>query len=226
MNNTMKTDSEIQKHVMDELSWLPFLNAHEIGVAVKDGIVTLSGTVDTYSKKVAAEAATQKIEGVKAIAEEIQVRLGHEDNKTDAEIASAVINALKWNNAMKKSEIKVEVEKGWVTLSGNVEWDFQRNSAVHTVQDLTGVAGIFNNIVVRSSVQPKDVENNIMAAFHRSAAIDAKKLNIEVNGSAVTLSGKVRSYAEKRDAEKAVWFVPGINRVDNKIEIDSETPPY
>lgn len=222
----MKTDAEIQKDVMEELRWEPLLNASEIGVAVKNGIVTLSGTVDTYGKKVAAEDAAKSVAGVKAVAEDIEVRLSSFGTRNDTEIAQAVMNALKWHSAVQEDKIKVKVENGWVTLEGEVEWEFQKSAARTMVENLTGVVGIINNIKIQPSVVATDVKRKINAAFHRSATVDSEKINLEVAGSKVILKGKVRSYAEKKDAENAAWLAPGVDRVENKLEIDTEVFAY
>lgn len=218
----MKTDVEIQSDVMEELRWTSLLNACEIGVAVKNGVVTLSGTVDNYRKKIAAEEAAKGVAGVKAVAEDIQVKLKDAWIKNDTEIAEAVLNALKWNSSVREEKIKVKVENGWVTLEGEAEWEFQRSSAKTAVWNLIGVRGITNNIKVSPSVDALDVKRKINAALHRSASIDAQKINLEVDGRTVILRGKVRSYAEKNDAENAVWNAPGVSQVENKLEIDPD----
>jgi osmotically-inducible protein OsmY len=222
----MKTDQEIQNDVMDELKWEPFLTASEIGVAVKNGIVTLSGTVDRYAKKIAAETAAKKVNGVKAVAEDIEVKLGTSSKKNDTEIAEAAITALKWHSAMQENKIKISVENGWVTLEGNVDWEFQRNSAKYMVENLIGVVGITNNIKLKTIVASTDVKRKIASAFHRSATVDSEKINITLEGTKVILSGKVRSIAEKKDAENAAWLAPGVNSIENKLEIDSEVLTY
>jgi len=222
----MKTDLEIQKNVMDELSWELLLNANEIGVAVKDGIVTLTGTVDSYNKKMLAEKATKKVAGVKAVAEEIEVRLSDRGKKTDADIAQALLNALKWHSLIPVEKIKVKVENGWVTLEGELEWGFQRKAVVRATEDLEGILGVINNIVIVPKLKISEVKNKISAAFHRSATIDADNIDIEVEGSKVVLKGSVRSFAEKKDAEKAAWLAPGVSQVENNIEINSEVFSY
>jgi len=220
----MKTDSQIQQDVMDQLKWEPYLNAAQIGVAVKNGIVTLSGQVDTYSKKLIAENAAKKISGVKAIAEDIQIGVSPAYNKTDAEIAEAVLNALKWHTAVQEEKIKVKVEDGYVRLEGEVEWNFQRKNAASAIETLAGVRSVINLITVKPKISSSDIEEKINEAFKRSATIDAGKITAEVIGSKAILRGKVRSFAEKEDAENAAWFAPGITAVDSKIEI--EIPEY
>jgi osmotically-inducible protein OsmY len=223
-NYTMKTDIQIQKDVMDQLRWDPFLNSSAIGVAVKNGIVTLSGRVDSYLKKVAVENAAKKIAGVKAIAEDIQIGISPENQRTDAEIAEAILNALKWHSAIQEEKIKIKVENGHVKLEGEVDWEFQRNNVKFSIEHLTGVRSITNLITVKPAITPTDIQKKINAAFHRNATIDAGNITAEVIGSRVILSGKVRSYVEKEDAANAAWSAPGIMSVDNNLQI--EIPQY
>lgn len=218
----MKTDSEIQKNVMAELNWEPLLNANEIGVAVKNGIVTLSGRVETYSKKLTAEDVAKRVVGVKAVVVDIDVSIASLGKKTDVDIASAAVSALKWNTSVPDNKIKVLVEDGWVTLEGEVEWEYQSTAAKNAVNNLMSVRGVTNNIKVVSLIKAVDIKNKISAAFLRSATIDADRINISTEGSKVTLKGKVRSYVEKKDAEKAAWLAPGVNKVENNLEIDTE----
>lgn len=220
----MKTDMEIQKDVIDQLKWEPFLNASQIGVAVKNGIVTLSGQVDTYSKKVLAEKTVKKVLGVKAIAEDIQVGLSPAYKKSDTEIAEAVVNALRWHTMIPEDKIKVSVEDGNVKLEGDVEWEYQRNQAKTTIENLAGVRFVTNLIAVKPKITPYELQQKITSAFQRSANIDASKVSTEVLGSRVILRGKVRSFAEKEDAENAVWAAPGVVTVENKLVI--EEPEY
>jgi len=218
----MKSDAQIQKDVMDQLKWEPWLNPAEIGVSVKDGVVTLTGLVDTYTKKIGAELAVRKIAGVKAVAEDIQVGISPGFVRTDTEIAAAVATALKWHTAVMEDRIKIKVEDGVVTLEGDVEWDFQRTAAANAIEGLTGVRKVNNFIVVRPAVKAADVKREIMAAFHRSATIDGSKISVEMIGSQVVLNGKVRSLVEWKDAEDAAWSAPGVSSVDNHLEIEEK----
>lgn len=222
----MKTDSEIQKDVIDEIGWEPLLHENEVGVSVKNGIVTLSGTVDSYAKKIAAENAAKRVAGVKAVAEDILIEYTSDGKRSDSAIAGAVVDALKWHSAMKENKIRVKVENGWVTLEGDVEWEFQKNSARYMVENLYGVNGITNLIRIKPSASPVEITRKINAAFHRSATLDSGKIQVGVNGSKVTLSGKVRSYSEKKDAENAAWLAPGVTEIENKLEIDSSVYSY
>lgn len=222
----MKTDLEIQKDVLSELKWEPFITASEIGVAVKNGVVTLSGTVDSYLKKVTAEKAAKRVGGVKAVAEDIVVKTSGALIKNDTQIAEAALNALKWNSAVNEEKIKMKVEDGVVTLDGEVDWEFQKISAQKQIEDLIGVKRIINNVTIKSSIPATDLKLKISNAFHRSATLDSEKIQIETTGSKVILKGTVRSWAEKNDAEKAVWSAPGVNKVDNQLEIKSEVFAY
>lgn len=220
----MKSDIQIQKDVMDELKWEPYLNASEIGVAVKNGVVTLSGQVDSYAKKLLAEKATKRVAGVKAVAEDIQIGISSSYRKTDAEIADAVLNALKWHTAVQEEKIKIKVEDGIVKLEGEVEWDYQRINAKAAIENLAGVQSVINLITVKPKIKVSDIQQKINSAFIRSATIDAKKINIEVSGGKVTLRGKVRSFAEKEDAERAAWSAPGVISLDSNLSV--EVPEY
>lgn len=220
----MKNDYSIQQDVMDELNWDPFLKASEIGVAVKDGVVTLFGHVDSYSKKLAAENAAKKVAGVKAVAEDIQVGLSNDNLKSDTELAAAILEALKWHNAVQEEKIKIKVEDGNVTLEGEVDWEYQSSMAQTAVENLEGVRYVSNFISIKPKVSPSDIQKKINAAFHRSATVDSSKIDTQIDGSTVTLLGTVRSIAEKEDAENAVWFAPGVTSVINKIQI--EVPEY
>ena len=222
----MKTDFEIQKDVMDELQWEPALHSNEIGVSVTKGVVVLSGIVDSYYKKVLAEKAARKVAGVKAVAEEMDVKVPGSIKITDVDIAEAVLNALKWNSAVDETKIKIKVEKGAVTLEGELEWNFQKISAQKAIEHLLGVCEVTNNLRVKNRVTTNDIKQKIALAFLRQASLDSDKIKIDVNGDKVTLSGTVRSWAEKKDAERTVWSSPGVMWVDNKLVIDSEIAVY
>ena len=217
----MKTDLEIQQDIMNELKWQPFLRAATIGVAVKNGVVTLSGNVDNYAQKVEAEKAAKKVAGVKAIAEDIQIGVSPSFKKTDTEIAGSVISALKWHAAVPDEKIKVKVEEGIVTLEGEVEWDFQRSSAKKAVSNLLGVRNVINLITVKPKLTAFDVRSKVSQALHRTATVDAERVSIEVEGNKVILNGKVRSFAEKEDVEDAAWCAPGVNRVESHLEVEA-----
>lgn len=222
----MKTDAQIQKDVMDQLKWEPVLNAAEIGVAVKNGIVTLSGIVDSYARKTAAESGAKKVAGVRAVAEDIQVGVSPIFRRTDAELAQAVLNALKWDSLVPDENIKVKVEDSVVTLEGEVQWDYQRNAAKNDVENLTGVLRINNLITIKPAVVAGNIKQKIMGAFTRSANIDAEKVAVQVTGSKVSLTGKVRSIAEMDDAVNAAWSAAGVTAVDNRLEVEEEEYAY
>jgi len=216
----MKTDSQIQKDVIDQLGWEPILHASEIGVAVKEGVVTLSGRVDTFSKKIVAEKAAKKVSGVKAIAVDLEVGVSPLFKKSDTEIAETVLNALRLHTAVQEDRIKIKVEDGLVTLEGNVEWEYQRKAAQQSIENLPGVRDVNNLIMIRPTVLAIDVRKKINEAFHRSATIDSEKVKIDAIGSKVILTGTVRSIAEKEDAEDAVWAAPGVASIDNRLIIE------
>jgi osmotically-inducible protein OsmY len=225
IGNFMKTNEELQKDVMEELKSDPLLSniASEIGVTAKEGVVTLSGLVDTYNKKLAAERAAQRVMGVKVVAVDLEVRLKGAGSRSDIEISEAVKNALKWHTALNEDLVEIKVDDGWIYLDGVVEWDYQKKAAELAVQDLVGVRGVTNRITIRSTtVDAKEIKNKVAAAFHRSATIDSSNVKVDVSGNKVTIRGKVRSWAEKREAENVAWGFPGIVSVDNQIEVDTE----
>lgn len=225
-NGIVKTDLQIQRDVIEELKWDPALNASEIGVAVINGVVTLSGYVDTFREKRSAENAALRITGVKAVAEDIVVKLVAEDKKNDTDIAKAIINALDWHSAIQNEKIKIKVESGWVTLEGEVEWKYQKDAIKTTVESIYGVTGISDLIIVSPKVSVQDVKKKIKEALHRSATVDSERIQIEMVGNKVLLKGKVRSYAEKMDAEYAAWALPGVESVKNELEIEISVPVF
>ncbi|MFX0557859.1 BON domain-containing protein [Maribacter sp. CXY002] len=215
----MKTDSKIKLDVQDELAWEPSIDETKIGVAVDNGVVTLSGEVDSYTKKMAAEKAAKRVQGVKAVAEDIVVKYASSLEKTDTEIAKAAIDALQWHSSVPNDTVMVKVENGWVYLSGKVNWSYQKDSAKNAVKDLTGVRGVSNSILVQNDVKPFEVKNNIKRAFERAAEIDANNIDISVDGHTITLSGKVHSIKEKEDAAKAAFNAPGVFEVKNNLRV-------
>ena len=213
----MKTDTQLQKDVMDELQWDPRFNASEIGVAVKNGIVTLSGHVDNYTKKLAAEEAAKRVKGVKALVEEITVQLSHDGKLSDQELAQAAINLLKWNNAVPDQNIKVEVEDGWLTLEGHVDWQFQKDAAKSAVKDITGLKGVVNLLNIKPRINIPVVRDTIKEALERSADVEADRIQIETSGNKVTLRGKARTWNEKFEVERAAWSAPGVMEVEDEM---------
>jgi len=216
----MKSDHEILKDVQDELKWDSYLSSSEIGVMVKDGIVTLTGIVDSYWKKLAAENTVKKVAGVTGVVQKIEVRFSESNKRKDIDIAEAIQNAFKWSVLVPKDKIKIKVENGWVTLEGDVEWEYQKSAALRAVEKLEGVAGVTNNVRVTPKAAPSEIKQKIKSAFLRNASLDSDTVTVSVDGSTVRLSGKVRSFAEKKEAERQAWLAPGVTKVVNEIEID------
>lgn len=215
----MKTDAQLKRDVIAELSWEPSVNAAQIGVEVKDGIVTLAGHVASHAEKWNAERAAQRVSGVKALAIEMDVELPGLSKRTDADIARSVENVLEWTSYLPKDSVKVMVEGGWVTLSGTVTWDYQRDAAARAVRYLMGVTGVSDDILVKPEVSLSAVKSDIEAALKRRAHADAKKISVEVRGSDVTLTGTVHSWSERELASHSAWGTPGVQNVDNRITI-------
>ncbi len=215
----MKSDSQIQKDVMAELKWEPSVHAEGIGVEVTGGVVTLAGHVASYGEKWNAERAAQRVGGVNAVAIEIDVKLASSSQRTDAEIVRSAQDVLQWTTFLPTDAIKVIVEKGWITLSGRVDWGYQRQVAKNAVSHLMGVTGVSDCITLTPPVSLNAVKADIEAALKRRASADAQKISIEVNGADVTLTGTVHSWADKELATHSAWSTPGVHKVIDKIAI-------
>ena len=215
----MKTDAHIKADVTEELAWDPAVNATGIGVAVKDGVVTLTGHLDSYAEKHAVERAVHRVAGVRGIAVELDVKLAAEHKRSDSDIAQAAATALQLNSLVPDEKIQVQVENGRVTLTGEVDWSYQLASAEQCVRPLAGVRGLSNRITIKSRASSKDVGAQITAALTRQAAREAKHITVEVEGSVVTLWGKVHSLAERDAAVGAAFSARGVSRVVDKLEV-------
>lgn len=215
----MRTDAKIKKDVLDELAWQPTINETEIGVIVENGVVTLSGTIDSYAKKIAAEKAVKSVKGVRAITDDLEVKYGTEYKKTDKEIAKAAADALKWNYSVPEDKISIKVDNGWVYLEGEVQWSYQKDAAKNAVQNLLGVRGVSNSITLKQTIEPYQVKEKIKKALQRSAEVEAENINVVVDGHKVKLKGKVHSLTEKDEARKAAYLAPGVYEVENELEV-------
>lgn len=215
----MKTDAQLKKDVTNELEWDPAINATHVGVAVESGVVTLTGHLATYSEKHAVEAAVRRVAGVRAIALEIDVKLEPQHQRSDAEIAAAIETAFKWHAQIPEDRLQVKVEKGWVTLSGEVDWDYERYNAEVAARAMTGVTGLVSSIAVRPRETPHYVADRIHDALVRYAEDEARGIEISVKDHTVTLSGTVNSWAERVAAQSAAWAAPGISRVVDDLEV-------
>jgi len=216
----MKNNAELQLDVQNAIKWEPLLHAAEIGVTAKEGVITLSGVVDSYVKKIEAENAAKKVIGVKALVENIEVIFPHSWSKSDGEVATEVVQALKTNYAVPNDKLSVKVEKGWVTLDGELPWNYQREAAISAVHYLTGVKGVSNNIKIKSEshdvIEQIDVEN----AIARSWSVDDSDIHVSVKGTTVTLSGTVYNWYQKEEAGRIAWNTPGIWHVKNELAVD------
>lgn len=217
----MKSDLQLHKDVLDELRWDPRVNEAEIGVAAKDGVVTLTGSVPTFAQKYAAEKDVERVTGVRAIADDLHVRPSGTFLRNDTDIAHSAVNALAWDIEVPADKLTTKVESGWITLMGEVDWNYQKTAAERAVRYLGGVRGISNLIEVKPKVTPQEVKTKIEAALKRNAELDAKRITVETSGTKVTLKGNVRSWAERTDAERAAWSAPGVKEVDDRLMVAS-----
>jgi osmotically-inducible protein OsmY len=214
-----KTDVELQRDVIDELRWDPRVDTAEIGVAVRDGVVTLTGTVDTNAKKYAAIHTAERIAGVRAIAEDLEVKLPSALRRSDTDVAHAAVNALKWNIEVPDDRVKVRVDDGWIILEGEVDWQYERLAAEDSVRWLNGVRGVTNSVKIKTRAFAPDVQRRIQDALKRSAEVDANRISVIATDGRVTLRGTVRSWTERKDAESAAWAAPGVTMVDDEITV-------
>ena len=217
----MNGDRQLQLDVLDELRWEPGVKATDIGVTVKDGVVMLEGTVESYAEKWAAEEAVKRLPGVKALAMDIEVKLPGSSERSDTDIAQAAENSLKWDVAVPHKQIKVSVERGFVTLEGEVDWQFQKSAADRAVRHLKGVKGLNNFITIKPKVAPENVREKIEAALKRNALLDAEQIIVQSDGGKVTLSGTVHSWTELDAAVDAAWAAPGVSEVKNLLTVSS-----
>ena len=215
----MRTDSEIERDVVEELKWNPDLDSTDIAVTVKDGVVTLAGFVRTYVDKTEAEVAAKRVAGVVAVANDIAVRLPATDERPDPEIARQAVASLRSQLPISAERIKVVVKNGWVTLEGTVEWHYQRNIAEAAVGYIRGVKSVTNLIGLRPRAEPIEIKKRIEEAFRRSAEIDAKHITVEANGIEVVLKRSVRSWTEREEAERAAWAAPGVTKVEDRLAV-------
>lgn len=213
------SDTSIQRDVQNELEWEPSLDSGNIGVNVRDGIVTLLGSVAHYADRYTAEEVAKRVVGVRAIANEIEVKLPKPGERSDADLATAAANALKWNVSLASTDVKVVVKHGWITLSGEVQHGYQKSVAESLVRYLMGVVGVTNEITVKPSVKMQDVKQKIEDAFSRQARLDARDIEIRLDEGKVTLRGHVHSWREKDDAARAAWAAPGVAKVENQLQV-------
>jgi osmotically-inducible protein OsmY len=219
MEPIMKSDSEIERDVREELQWDPDLNAEDIAVSVKDGVVTLAGFTRSYTDRLEAETAAKRVAGVHAVANDIKVRLPAIDQRPDPDIARDAVAALKSQLPISHDKIKVIVKNGWITLEGSVEWQYQKTTAESAVRKIKGVKDVTNVIQLKPAVQPTDIQRKIQEAFKRSAEVDADRITVEAKGGEVILKGTVRSWTEREEAERVAWSAPGVTHVEDRIVV-------
>src|SRR4051812_9588035 len=215
----MRSDSEIERDVKEELQWDPDLDASDIAVSVKKGVVTLAGFVKSYTDKYEAEAAAKRVNGVVAVANDIEVRMPSVDERPDPEIARDAVAAIKSQLPISSEKIKVIVKNGWIILEGQVEWQYQRSTAEHAVRRIKGVKGVSNTIQLKPHAQPSEIKRKIQEAFRRNAEVDSNRIIVEADGSVVTLKGTVRSWMEREEAERAAWAAPGVTNVVDQVVV-------
>jgi osmotically-inducible protein OsmY len=212
-------DIDLRQSVLEELDFDPSFDAANIGVAVENGVVTLTGHVRSYAAKLAVERAVQRVKGVHGIAEEIEIRYPADKRTADDQIAERALSSIKWNAQVPGDAVLVKVEKGWVTLSGTVDWQFQRIAAESAVRRLSGVAGISNMITIKPQVRPTDVKSKILDALKRNAQLEADAIRVSVDNDTVTLEGNVKAWYERGIAERAAWSAPGVSKVEDRISV-------
>lgn len=215
----MSQDSQLQQAVLDEFIWEPSVTAGHIGVTANAGVVTLSGHVDSYAKKHAAETAARRVKGVRAVAEEIEVRLPFETKRSDEEIAAAAIERLSWNVSVPKDAVQVKVEQGWVTLTGQVDWWYQKEAAEHDIRPLLGVIGVSNLATIKPRVNTAGLSDDITHALHRSWFFDPEEVHVRAEGGKVVLTGTVHSFHEREIAAQTAWAAPGATMVENDLSV-------
>jgi len=215
----VKTDADLKKDVTAELAWDPTVKSTAIGVAVKDGVVTLSGHLETFAEKHAAARALRRVAGVKAIALELDVKLSIDHTRSDTDIASVAEKALQWNTLVPLEKIRMTVDHGWVTLQGEVEWDYQRHSAEKAIRPLMGVVGISNEVTLRARPKAANLSRKIEEALTRQALREAKHIHVDVDGTTVKLTGTVHSWQERDAAQGVAWSAPGVHAVINELRL-------
>ncbi len=215
----MKTDKQLKIDISEELKYEPRVRDEEIAIEVRDGVVTLMGSVPDYAQRLRAERAVERVAGVKAVAQELAVKVPNSHLRSDTDLAHQVVNTLEWDIEVPRDQIKAKVEDGWVTLEGEVEWQFQRNAPERAVRYLSGVRGVSNLLKVKAHASTYDVTQHITAALTRSAEADAKKIKVTTSGGKVTLTGNVRTWPERFDAQRAAWSALGVSEVDNFLAV-------
>jgi len=220
ISSVEKTDTEIKSDVLAELKYEPSVKVTDIGVLVKDGTVTLNGFATNYGEKWQAVTAAKRVAGVRAIADDIKVKLWDSFVRTDGEIAAAAANQIKWSTSIPAGAVKVTLRDGWITLEGEVGWWYEKNAAEDAVKDLTGVLGVSNQITIKPKPSSANIESDIESAFERNALLDASKIKVETSGNEVTLRGKVSNYSEREEAERVAWAAAGVSSVDDQLDIE------